>query len=269
MAALGFDEAMMSEADRALYEAMRAKRAAAGAPLAGPYLALMNHPRLAERIEALGFYLKFEGRLPREVYQYAVLRVARACGVAFEWVDHVGHARDAGVPEPVIDGVRRGEARALPEPYATAEPVIAAALAWRDVPEACAGAGDRALRSRWAGRAGRANGLLSVFSAVNRASPCPCRRACDSHSHGLDAARRPVSDCSTNSADRVRNWLRTPDREWAERDRSAPVFRRRFVRLCAAAPGRPCFGMCLRAWPRPARRGAARHRFPCRRAVAR
>ena len=173
MAVLGFDEATLSDADRALYEAMRAKRAAAGAPLAGPYLALMNHPRLAQRIEALGFYLKFEGRLPREVYQYTVLRVARACGVAFEWVDHVGHARDAGVPEKIIEGLRRGEAQALPEPYATAEPVIAAALAWRDVPE---GAQERAIRRF--GREGLVElvvltGFYQMFSAINQGFAVP------------------------------------------------------------------------------------------------
>ena len=146
MASLPFDQAKLSEADRAIYEAMKAKRAAAGAPFAGPYLALMNHPQLTEKIEALGYYLKFEGRLPREVYQYLVLRTARACDVPFEWVDHVDHAREAGVPETVIEALRTRAPIALPEPYATAEPVIAAALAWQDVPEDCSEQGGRPVR---------------------------------------------------------------------------------------------------------------------------
>ena len=168
MASLPFDQAKLSEADRALYEAMKAKRAAAGAPFTGPYLALMNHPQLTERIEALGYYLKFEGRLPREVYQYLVLRAARACGVAFEWVDHVDHAREAGVPEAVIEALRTRAPIALPEPYATAEPVIAAALAWQDVPEDA--------QSKAVGLFGSAGlvelvvlaGFYQMFSAINQ-----------------------------------------------------------------------------------------------------
>lgn len=134
MAELPFDPATLAPADRAIFERMKAKRAAAGAPFDGPYLALMNHPELTEKIEALGFFLKFEGALPRDLYQFVVLCVARHCAVPFEWVDHVDHAREAGVPEATIAAVLAGDAAAFPEPYATAHPVVAAALAWQDVP---------------------------------------------------------------------------------------------------------------------------------------
>ncbi len=136
MAELPFDPNALSPDDRALFERMKAKRAAAGAPFGGPYLALMNHPVLAERIEELGYFLKFQGHLPREVYQYTVLRVARSTKAAFEWVDHIAHAREAGVPDAVIEAVRSRRTASLPEPYAAAEAVIAAVFAWQDVPAA-------------------------------------------------------------------------------------------------------------------------------------
>jgi len=99
MAALPFDPDALSAADRAIFDRLKARRAAVGAPFTGPYLALMNHPELAEKIEALGYQLKFDGALPRDVYQLVVLMVARACRAPFEWLDHVDHARTAGVPE--------------------------------------------------------------------------------------------------------------------------------------------------------------------------
>jgi 4-carboxymuconolactone decarboxylase len=173
MAALPFDETKLSAEDHALYAAMKAKRAAAGAPFAGPYLALMNHPHLAEKIEALGYYLKFEGRLPRNVYQYVVLRAARACDVPFVWVDHVAHAHAAGMPDQVIEAVRTRAAIALPEPYATAEPVVAAALAWQNIPEA---AQDRAIALF--GREGLVelvvlSGFYQMFAAINQGFAVP------------------------------------------------------------------------------------------------
>ena len=135
MAPLPFDPAKLDANGRAIYERLKAHRAAQGAPFSGPYLALMNNPALTEKIEALGYYLKFEGALPREVYQFTVLTVAVACGADFEWHDHVEHARAAGIPEPVIESVRARSAIAV-EPYATALPVIEAAFKWQDIPQA-------------------------------------------------------------------------------------------------------------------------------------
>jgi hypothetical protein len=48
---------------QALYEKMAARRKSHGKGFGGPYLALLNHPELARRIEELGFFLKFEGTL--------------------------------------------------------------------------------------------------------------------------------------------------------------------------------------------------------------
>jgi 4-carboxymuconolactone decarboxylase len=175
MAVLPFDPDTLSRADRALYEAMKAKRSAAGAPFDGPYLPLMNHPQLASRIEALGYYLKFQSTLPREVYQFVVLKVARACRVPFEWVDHVDHARAAGVPEQVIEALRTGAEIALPEPLAAAAPVIEAALGWQDVPAA---AQQAAIDSF--GRQGLVElvvlvGFYQMFSAINQGFAVPLR----------------------------------------------------------------------------------------------
>jgi len=137
LANLPFDPAALAPADRALYEAMVAQRAAQGAPFSGPYLALMNHPQLCKRIQDLGYYLKFDGHLARDVYQFVVLCVARQTGAAFEWADHVEHARAAGVPDTVIAQLReRGLAGgSLPPPYALAARVLTQALAWRSIPE--------------------------------------------------------------------------------------------------------------------------------------
>jgi 4-carboxymuconolactone decarboxylase len=59
----------------------------------------MNHTKLCAKIEDLGFYLKFQGHLPRNIYQFVILSVARSMGATFEWIDHAKHAEAAGVPE--------------------------------------------------------------------------------------------------------------------------------------------------------------------------
>src|ERR1700682_5229250 len=101
---------------RALYERMAARPKSKGEGFGGPYLALLNHPGLARRIEELGFFLKFEGSLPRTIYQFIVLSIARATGAGFEWHDHITHARAAGLPDEVIDCIGSDRAAALPQP---------------------------------------------------------------------------------------------------------------------------------------------------------
>jgi 4-carboxymuconolactone decarboxylase len=138
MSQLPFDPSKLSPIDLAHYNGMVERRRAHGADLGGPYAALMNHPQLCKKLEDLGFYLKFEGHLPREIYQFVVLSVSRSTGAAFEWVDHIKHAEAAGVPLSVIsilqkevflDGV-------FPAPYDLVAKVLSATCSWKNVPQA-------------------------------------------------------------------------------------------------------------------------------------
>ena len=167
MAPLPFDPAKLDANGRAIFEHLKAHRAAQGAPFSGPYLALMNHPDLAEKIEALGFFLKFDGALPREIYQFVVLYVAVACGADFEWHDHVEHARAAGIPEAVIDAVR-SRSKIVEEPYATALPVICAAFQWQDVPQAAQEAAIARFGIKAFVELVVVTGFYQMFSAINQ-----------------------------------------------------------------------------------------------------
>jgi 4-carboxymuconolactone decarboxylase len=123
MSALDMNVAQLSPAAQSLYATMAVRRKTKGEGFGGPYLALLNHPELARRVEELGFFLKFEGALPRTVYQFIVLTIARATGAAFEWHDHIAHARAAA------------HTAALPQPYALAHAILQKTMAWQVVPD--------------------------------------------------------------------------------------------------------------------------------------
>jgi len=184
MTVLNMNPATLPPDAQALYEKMAARRKAKGEGFGGPYLALLNHPELARRIEELGFFLKFEGALPRTVYQFIVLTVARATGAAFEWHDHIAHARAAGLPEDVIDciGSSRTDAlareassqransivHALPKPYALAHAILEKTMTWQVVPDD--------LQARAAAEWGKhglveivvLSGFYQMFAAINQ-----------------------------------------------------------------------------------------------------
>src|SRR5256885_12904190 len=134
MPVLDMDVATLPADARALFETMATRRKAKGEGFGGPYMALLNHPELARRIEELGFFLKFEGTLPRPIYQFIVLTVARATGADFEWHDHIAHARAAGLPADVIDCIGSARPAALPQPYALVHAILAKTMAWRHGP---------------------------------------------------------------------------------------------------------------------------------------
>jgi 4-carboxymuconolactone decarboxylase len=166
MSVLDMDPATFPAATKALYERIAARRRAKGEGFGGPYLALLNHPALAERVEALGFYLKFEGVLPRVHYQFIVLSVARATGAGFEWQDHVQHARAAGLPQDIIDGI--GGAAALPHPFGLLRDILTKTLAWQVIPEAL----QAQAATEW-GKDGLVeivvvSGFYQMFAAINQ-----------------------------------------------------------------------------------------------------
>jgi 4-carboxymuconolactone decarboxylase len=135
MTVLAMDPAKLPAAGRALFAEMSARRNARGEHFGGPYIALLNHPELARRIEALGFFLKFDGVLPRPAYQFIVLTVAQATGAAYEWHDHVQHALAAGLPQAVVDDIGAGRVDRLPEPYALLRSILSRSMAWQAVPD--------------------------------------------------------------------------------------------------------------------------------------
>lgn len=79
--------------------------------VAGPFRVLLHSPELAERVGALGQYLRFEGILPADVREVAILAAAREMDCAFEWSAHEPMARAAGVPEQTMAAI--AERRAL------------------------------------------------------------------------------------------------------------------------------------------------------------
>lgn len=121
--------------DRAGYERMLASRRAHGVGLYGPYTVLLHNVPLAERIEHLGSFYKFESGLPRRTYQLVVLAFAGMVGSEFEWKDHVPHARAAGIGDDVIDALHRGDRTALDDDDATVLACVDAAMAYRSLPE--------------------------------------------------------------------------------------------------------------------------------------
>ena len=136
MSVLEMDPSKLPPSVQAMLDLIAAKRRAHGEQFGGPYLALFNHPALAERIEALGYFLKFEGVLPRTAYQFIVLSVARATGAAFEWHDHVKHALSEGLPQSLVDGIADRSSAILPHPYGLLRDILANTMAWRAVPDA-------------------------------------------------------------------------------------------------------------------------------------
>jgi 4-carboxymuconolactone decarboxylase len=120
---------------KAIYNDILERRTAQGATVRGLYIPLMNHPELTQHIERLGYYLKFEGKLPRDAYQFIVLSMARRIGVAFEWIDHVEPAKAAGLSNALIDAVLKTDRGSIPHPYSLILDTIDIVLEFKSIPE--------------------------------------------------------------------------------------------------------------------------------------
>src|SRR5437588_8229512 len=133
MASLPDPTATLTGESRAIYEDILRRRNAKGVGHLGPYVPLLNHPELARLIERLGFYLKYEATLPRHVYQFVVLVVAKRSGVAFVWDDHVAAARASGLAEQVIEAIGAGR-KVWIRPFDVVAETMEWAFAYRSIP---------------------------------------------------------------------------------------------------------------------------------------
>jgi 4-carboxymuconolactone decarboxylase len=72
---------------------------------AGPFQPLLRIPAVLDPLQRAGLALRFAGSLDRDVFEFAVLLVARHWNQAFEWNMHSVSAERAGVPRDVITAV--------------------------------------------------------------------------------------------------------------------------------------------------------------------
>jgi 4-carboxymuconolactone decarboxylase len=98
-------EADMDEAQR------RVAHAIASGPrggLRGPFAALLRSPELADRLQKVGAYVRFESSLAPRLNELAILVTARHWGAQFEWWAHRRLAEEAGLAPRIADAIAAG-----------------------------------------------------------------------------------------------------------------------------------------------------------------
>jgi 4-carboxymuconolactone decarboxylase len=102
------------EQEKPAYDAFMASRA--NRPNVGPYSLLLHMPEMAQRLEALRTYIREESSLSQRLQELAMISVAREMGCAFIWYAHAAAARQAGVRDDIVDGIRDRRALAGLDP---------------------------------------------------------------------------------------------------------------------------------------------------------
>ena len=85
----------MAPEQRAVYDRIVASR---GSP-AGPFIAWLTSPELADRAQALGEFARYLTVLGPRLSELAILCVARHSDCPVEWAIHEPFGREAGVPD--------------------------------------------------------------------------------------------------------------------------------------------------------------------------
>lgn len=115
-----------------LYDRITAKRGKIG----GPFVPLMHHHALAERVSDLGEYLRFGSTLPGDLRELGILIIARHVGQPYEWIMHAPVALKEGLPAEIIEHIRaRSDLSTLPARYVRAARVVQHVLARESLPQ--------------------------------------------------------------------------------------------------------------------------------------
>ena len=95
----------MSEAQRKAYDGI-VSGPRGGAR--GPFNALLRSPDLADRVQRVGEYVRFNSSLPARLNELAILVVARYWSAQFEWYAHRELALAAGLDAKITDEISLG-----------------------------------------------------------------------------------------------------------------------------------------------------------------
>mgnify|MGYP002785397234 FL=1 len=74
----------------------------------GPFAALLRSPTVADRVQSLGEYLRFNSSIPPALNELAICITAREWTAQYEWYAHARLALEAGLPAAILDAVAEG-----------------------------------------------------------------------------------------------------------------------------------------------------------------
>ena len=123
----------LHENDPALEKLSPAQRSVADAimtgprkTLNGPFNAWLRSPELADRLQKVGEYIRFNSSLDKRVNEMAIIMTAQAWGSQYEWHAHAPLALKAGLDPAIITAIGAGrKPRSCGATTASTRPVIA------------------------------------------------------------------------------------------------------------------------------------------------
>ena len=77
----------------------------------GPFNALLRSPEVADRVQMVGEYVRFQTSIPAALNEMAILITGRFWGAQFEFWAHRRLALAAGLPDAIIDAIAEGRRR--------------------------------------------------------------------------------------------------------------------------------------------------------------
>jgi 4-carboxymuconolactone decarboxylase len=77
--------------------------------MSGPFNAWLRSPELADRLQKVGEYLRFNTSLDKRVNEMAIIMTAQAWGSQYEWYAHAQFAIKAGLDPAVVDAIGAGK----------------------------------------------------------------------------------------------------------------------------------------------------------------
>ena len=99
------DEADMSEAQRRVRDVIAAGPRGA---VSGPFHALLRSPELADRLQKVGAYVRYESSLTPRLNELAILVTARHWSAQYAWRAHRRFAEEAGLAPAIADAIAEG-----------------------------------------------------------------------------------------------------------------------------------------------------------------
>jgi 4-carboxymuconolactone decarboxylase len=77
--------------------------------LRGPFNAWLRSPELADRLQKVGEYLRFNTSLDKRVNEMAIIMTAQAWGSQYEWYAHAPLALKAGLDPSIVEAIGAGK----------------------------------------------------------------------------------------------------------------------------------------------------------------